>query len=146
MAALAGTLLGCSGGGGSDGGKETKFIDYITPGKVPEPEKADPTLFPTQYKTAIVEFMRTWTENPGRVKDATIAQPVLRPVGNSQLYVTCVRYKPWGTNQFLEERTITVLFLTGRVSQVLPEDPQICRGLSYQRYVELDQMGPPQAR
>lgn len=142
-AALAGTLLGCSGGG-SDGGKETKFIDYITPGKAPEPEKVDPTLFPARYKIEIVDYMRTSLENPGKVKDAYIAQPVLKPVTGQPIYVTCVRFNSRdNANVYFGERTRTVLFLTGRISQILPEDPQICRGLSYQRFPELEQIGPP---
>ena len=143
-AALAGTLLGCSGGG-SEGGTETKFIDYITPGKAPEPEKVDPTRFPARYRTDIVDFMRPTLENPGKVKDAYIAEPVLRPVAGKQpIYVTCVRFNSRdNANVYFGERTRMVLFLTGRISQVLPEDPQICRGLSYQRYPELEQMGPP---
>ena len=143
VAALASALLGCSGGG-SDGGKETKFIDYITPGKAPEPEAVQPTLFPARYRTDIIEFMRTTLENPGKVKDAYVAQPVLRPVAGSPIYVTCVRFNSRdNANVYFGERTRMVLFLTGRISQVLPEDPQICRSLSYQRYPELEQMGPP---
>ena len=29
------------------------------------------------------------------------------------------------------------------VGQFLPGDPQICAGLSYQRYPEIEQLGPP---
>jgi hypothetical protein len=139
VAALAGTLLGCSGGD-----KDTKLVDYITPGKVPEPEKVDPTLFPTRYKAAIVDFLRPTLENPGKVKDAYVAEPVLRPVAGKPIYVTCVRFNSRdNANVYFGERTRMVLFLTGRISQVLPEDPQICRSLSYQRFPELEQMGPP---
>jgi len=143
VAALAGTLPGCSGGG-SNGGKEPGFVDYITPGKAPEPEKVDPTMFPARYRADIVAFMRPTLENPGKVKDAYIAEPALRPVAGKPIYVTCVRFNSRdNANVYFGERTRMVLFLTGRISQVLPGDPQICSSLSYQRYPELEQMGPP---
>ena len=32
---------------------------------------------------------------------------------------------------------------TASVGQFLPGDPQVCAGLSYQRYPEIEQLGPP---
>jgi hypothetical protein len=40
-------------------------------------------------------------------------------------------------------RSNLVVFLDGKVGQFLTEDPQICAGLNYQRFPELEQLGPP---
>jgi len=46
-------------------------------------------------------------------------------------------------NNYLGDRTTMIIFLDGKVGQVVDPDPQICGSLSYQRYPELEQMGPP---
>jgi hypothetical protein len=138
LAVVAAGLAGCSGY------KTDNMLDYITPGKVPEPPPVVRDRYPEGYRTAVANVMRTWLENPGKVKDAFIAQPVLKPVSGTPLYVTCVRYNSRTTGgQYMGQRSNLVVFLDGKVGQFLTEDPQICAGLSYQRYPELEQLGPP---
>ena len=62
--------------------------------KASEPPPLVPTLYPQKYKSQIADFMRSYLSNPSRVKDAFIGEPVLRPVGGTSPYVTCVRYNP----------------------------------------------------
>jgi hypothetical protein len=135
---LAAGLAGCSGG------KDTKFVDYITPGKVPEEPPIVATRYPERYRIDIANFMRTWLENPGKVKDAYVAPPTLKPVSGTTLYVTCVRYNSRNNaNVYFGERTNMVVFLDGKVTQFLPNEPKICGELSYQRYPEIEKLGPP---
>jgi hypothetical protein len=138
VGALAVVLGGCSGGGAD-------LMTYLTPGRVPEPPPLVPTRYPERYKTQIADFMRSNLSNPGKVKDAFIGEPSLKPVGGAQpLYVTCVRYNPRdSTNQYEGNQTKLVIFLDGKLSQILPENPDMCRGLVYQRYPELEALGPP---
>ena len=138
LAGLAAGLGGCSGY------KTDNMLDYITPGKVPVTPPVVTDRYPDSYRTDIANFMRTWLENPGKVKDAFVSQPVLKPMSGTPLYVSCVRYNS-RTNgvQYIGERTNVVVFLDGKVGQFLPGDPQVCAGLSYQRYPELEQLGPP---
>jgi hypothetical protein len=136
--AVSTTLAGCSGY------KSDNMLDYITPGKVPAPAPIVADRYPDGYRTAVVNVMRTYLENPGKVKDASIGQPVLKPMSGTPLYVTCVRYNSRSNgNTYLGDRTTMIIFLDGKVGQVVEPDPQICGSLSYQRYPELEQMGPP---
>jgi hypothetical protein len=138
LAAVAASLAACSGY------KTDNMLDYITPGKVPVPPPVVTDRYPERYRTDIADVMRTWLENPGKVKDAFIGQPVLKPMSGTPLYVTCVRYNArTAGGQYMGETSNVVVFLDGRVGQFLPGDPQICAGLSYQRYPELEQLGPP---
>ena len=144
-AGAAALLAGCSGDSASKNSQvdSPTFLDYVTPGKVPETRMVQ-ALYPDQYKLQIANFMRTSLENAGNVKDAFVAQPVLRPISGTQLYVTCVRYNSRsgaGTN--LGERTNLVIFLNGSISQFVNSDPAICGSLTYQRYIELEKLGPP---
>jgi hypothetical protein len=138
LAALAVALGGCSGGG-------SDLLTYLTPGKVPEPPPLVPARYPERYKTQIADFMRTDLSNLGRVKDAFIGEPALKPVGGPQpLYVTCIRYSPRVSgNQNEGSQTKFVIFLDGKLSQILPDNPDMCRGLVYQRYPELEALAPP---
>jgi hypothetical protein len=119
-------------------------MTYLTPGRVPEPPPLVPTRYPERYKTQIAEFMRNSLSNPGKVKDAFVGEPALKPVAGAPLYVTCVRYNPRDNrNQYEGNQTNLVIFLDGKLSQFLPENPAMCGGLVYQRYPELESLGPP---
>jgi hypothetical protein len=134
LALTAGLLAGCSG--------DSKVLDYITPGKVPDAPKLDPSQFPENYKTEVINFMRSSLTN--RVRDASIAQPVLRPMDKVPQYITCVRYTLLDVkNQPAGSETKLAIFLGGRLMQFLPGDPQVCAGLTYQRFPELEAVAPP---
>lgn len=131
---LAGLLAGCSGG--------SNVLDYVTPGKVPAAPVLEPGLFPANYKTEIIIFMRESLTT--RVRDAYIAQPVLRPMDKVPQYITCIRYSPLDSkNQPVGSETKLAIFLGGRLMQYLPGDPQVCAGLTYQRFPELESLAPP---
>jgi hypothetical protein len=131
---IAGLLAGCSGG--------SKVLDYVTPGKVPDAPVLEPGLFPAEYKAEIVNFLRQSLTS--RVRDATIGQPVLRPMDKVPQYVTCVRYSPLDArNQPAGSETKLAIFLGGQLMQYLPGDPKVCAGLTYQRFPELEALGPP---
>ncbi|MSP46268.1 MAG: hypothetical protein EXQ83_10525 [Xanthobacteraceae bacterium] len=112
-------------------------------GKVYTSPPADPKIFPANYKAEVAEFLRTSLANPTKVKDAYIAQPVLKPVAGVSQYVTCVRYNPRDSKNQYEGTTSNVaIFLSGRLNQFLGENPEMCSGLAYQRYPELESMVP----
>jgi hypothetical protein len=125
---LASAVAGCS---------------YLSPGKVAAPPPLDPTLFPAKYRSNIADFMRTYLNNPTKVKDAYVGQPVLQPVAGTPHYVTCVRYNPRDSqNRYEGEHSNYVVFLGGRLNQFLPGSPELCSGLNYQRYPEIESMVP----
>ena len=137
LAVVAVVLGGCSGSG-------PDVKTYLTPGRVPEPPPIVPTLYPDRYRIQLVDFMRTYLSNPGKVKDAFIGEPALKAVGGTPLYVTCVRYNSRNNaNQYEGNQSNLVIFLNGQLSQFLPGNPEMCGGLAYQRYPELETMGPP---
>ena len=130
---LASWLGGCSGSSLSD----------FSFGKPKTDPPVDPTQFPANYKPELAAFMRTFLANPTKVRDADIGTPVLKPVAGKEQYVTCVRYNPRDSaNKYEGNTQNVVIFLTGRVNQVLPDDPQMCAGLAYQRFPEIENMVP----
>ena len=133
LALLAVVLGGCSGSGPGS----------FAFGKPNDPPPPDPNLFPANYKTETADFLRTFLNNPTKVKDAFIGQPVLKPVAGVARYVTCVRYNPRSaTNQYEGSQSNLAIFLGGRLNQFLPGNPEMCAGLAYQRYPEIESMVP----
>lgn len=132
LALLAAALGGCSGD-----------FSAFSFGKRAEPPAVEPNLFPTKYRSDVADFMRTYLANPTKVKEAFIAEPALRPVAGIAHYITCVRYNARnGSNQYEGTKTDLAIFLGGRINQFLPGDAQMCAGLNYQRYPEIEDMVP----
>jgi len=112
-------------------------------GPQPEPPPADPKLFPARYKTEVADFMRTYLNNPTKVKDAFIGEPVLKTMEGLTQYMTCVRYNPRDSKNVYEGvKSNLATFLSGRLNQFLPGNPELCAGLVYQRFPEVESMVP----
>ncbi len=112
-------------------------------GRAPEEPPPNPNQFPADYKPEIASFMRRYLDNPTKVRDAYIAAPVQKPIGNTPQFITCVRYNPRNPeNKYEGPKQNLVLFLSGRLNQFLPDDPQLCAGLAYQRFPEIENMVP----
>jgi hypothetical protein len=125
------------------GGCSGSSLEGFAFGKASE-TKVDPNLFPADYKQELAAFMRTYLDNPRRVRDAYIGTPVLRPVtGGAPRYVTCVRFNPLSPeNKYQGNKEGLVIFHAGKVTQFVESDPQVCGGLAYQRYPEIESMVP----
>jgi hypothetical protein len=134
VALLLGSLLaGCSG----------TSLEGFQFGKAKTEAPPDPLKFPADYKPEVADFMRRNLGNPTKIRDAYIATPVLKPFGNTQQYITCVRYNPRDTkNQYEGPQQNVAIFLSGRLNQFLPDDPKMCAGLAYQRYPEIENLVP----
>ena len=131
-AVLAVALGGCTAGSPT----------AISFGRAPESPFV-PVAYPEKYQMQIADFMRTYLDNPTKVKDAFLGEPVVRPVRGASLYVTCVRYNPRDSkNQYEGNKTNLAVFLGGKLSQFLPGDPELCSGLTYARYPEIEAMVP----
>ena len=135
LALLAATL------GAILGGCSVTSISDFTPGKAPEVKPLEPGLFPKDYKTEVVNFLRSSLTT--RVKDAFIGEPVLKTLDKVPQYITCVRYTLLDNkNQPIGNETKLAVFLGGRLMQFLPGDPKLCAGLNYQRFPEIETMIP----
>ena len=109
--------------------------------KPPEVKPLEPGLFPKDYKTEVVNFLRSSLTT--KVKDAFIAEPVLKTLDKVPQYITCVRYTLRDNkNQSIGNEAKLAVFLGGRLMQFLPEDPKLCAGLNYQRFPEIETMIP----
>lgn len=133
LAVLAAALGGCT----------ASSLSNLSFSKEPDTPPVNPTLFPAKYRPEIADFMRTYLNNPTKVKDAFVGEPAIKPFGGTPKYITCVRYNPRDNkNQYEGSQSNLVVFLDGRINQFLPGDPAMCAGLNYQRYPEIESMVP----
>ncbi|MDO9411695.1 MAG: hypothetical protein Q7T81_03850 [Pseudolabrys sp.] len=49
-------------------------------------------VYPDNYKRDLLAFMRTYLNDPTRIRGASVSQPARKSVGQGERYVVCVRY------------------------------------------------------
>lgn len=121
-------LAGCFG---SDDNGPPSFMEDSS---VPQP-------FPDNYRSELLAFMRTYLNNPADVRNAMLADPVQRTVGGRVRYVTCLRYSEQQSDgSYHDPRDHAVLFINGRLDRMLPKTTDLCTGVNYAPFPELEQM------
>src|SRR5947207_6451438 len=93
----------------------------------PDSPPADPNMFPRDYRVQVLEFVRSEVKILTGIRDAAIAEPVLKPIGEANRYVACVRYNAKDdTAQYLGLKEHAAIFLGGRLNQFLPAMREQC--------------------
>ncbi len=96
---------------------------------------------PINYRPQLLAFMKTYLNNPVGVHDAMMAEPVERTVGGRQRYVSCLRFTPResdGSYGGSGERAI--VYVDGRLDHVVEDVGEICAGVTYVPFPELEKM------
>ena len=126
--ALPLALAGCFG----DGDRPTLMADTQAGG--PQP-------FPDNFRGDTLALMRAYLNNPVGVREAGLAEPVLREVGGRQFYVSCLRFTPRETDgSYKAMRERAVVFVNGRADRVLDRASEFCTGAVYAPFPELEKM------
>lgn len=113
---------------GSDGGRPS-LVD------------AGPQPFPDNFRSDTLALMRTYLNNPVGVRDASMAEPVLREVGGRQFYVSCLHFTPRETDgSYKGMRERAVVFVNGRGDRVVDRANELCTGAVYAPFPELEKM------
>jgi hypothetical protein len=127
--ALPLALAGCFG---SDGDRPTLMA---------ETQAGGPQPFPDNFRGDTLALMRAYLNNPVGVREAGLAEPVLREVGGRQFYVSCLRFTPRETDgSYKAMRERAVVFVNGRADRVLDRASEFCTGAVYAPFPELEKM------
>lgn len=117
---------------GSDDGGSTSFLQ----------DSSTPQPYPTDYRAELVAFMHTYLDNPVGVRDAVMADPVERTVAGNLRYVSCLRFSAQQSDGiYRAPRQYAVVFVNGRLDRELNHADDICTGVNYAPFPELEQMG-----
>lgn len=104
-------------------------------------EAADPNIAPVNYKPDIQAFLRTYLNDPTKIRGAFISEPALMQVGGVQRYVSCLKFnarKSSGEYEGSKERL--VLFLSGRLDTMVLAKPDQCAKAVYQPFPEIERL------
>lgn len=100
-----------------------------------------PQPFPDNFRSDTVALMRSYLNNPVGVREASLAEPVLREVGGRQFYVSCLHFTPRETDgSYKGMRERAVLFVNGRADRVIDRANELCAGAVYAPFPELEKM------
>jgi hypothetical protein len=121
-------LAGCFGSDGS----QPSMMEGAGPG--PQP-------FPDNYRSEALAYMHIYLKDPVGVRDAAIAEPVLREVGGRPFYVACLHFTPRendGSYRGFRERA--VVYVNGRLDRIVERSSEMCTGAVYAPFPELEKM------
>jgi hypothetical protein len=100
-----------------------------------------PQPFPDNFRSDTLALMHSYLNNPIGVRDASMAEPVLREVGGRQFYVSCLRFTPRETDgSYKAMRERAVVFVNGRADRVVDRAGELCAGAVYAPFPELEKM------
>jgi len=101
-------------------------------------------VFPADYRTDLLAFMRTYLNDPTRVRAAAVSQPMLRPLGAGDRYVVCVRYDARNTTgKYMGVKTGYASYVSARLERfydVPGEVSAMCRDVAYTPFPELEKL------
>jgi hypothetical protein len=98
---------------------------------------SDPNAYPANYRNQIATTLTTLLTNRADFHGVLISQPVLKPVGDNQHYVVCLRFS--GPSQIKEK---VVIFLDAIPNFIVDSKPEQCGDAAYAPFTELEALGP----
>jgi hypothetical protein len=97
--------------------------------------------YPENYKSDLLGLLRAYLNDPTGIRDAYIADPMMRSVGGRDRYVVCVRFNIKGTagrSAGLKEGV--AIFRNGRPDQFTEVAKEQCSQAEYKPFPELEKL------
>jgi hypothetical protein len=99
------------------------------------------TMRPANYRADITAFMRTYLNDPTRIRDAAVSEPELKTFDGINRYVVCVRYNARrSSGQYAGVKDSLVLFIDGRLDRIVDNARETCKEAAYQPFPELERL------
>jgi hypothetical protein len=97
--------------------------------------------FPANYKAELLAFMRTYLNDPTNVREASISEPVQRPIAGSRRYYVCVRYNARDSGgRYTGVTDRAAFYLDGRFDRIIEKSQDYCPATSYAAFPELERL------
>ena len=75
-------------------------------------------VFPQNYKTDLLAFLRTYLNNPVGIRSASVSAPVLKKAGPGERYVVCVTYNARDTfGKYTGPKEAVAVFVSGKLDR-----------------------------
>jgi hypothetical protein len=101
-------------------------------------EGPNANVYPENYRAELLSFLQTYLNNPSNVREAQIAEPVLRQVNSTDRYVVCLKYNAKNNEgRYMGVRETIAIYVRGRFTQLVDAPGDICKEAAYQPFPEL---------
>ena len=100
-------------------------------------------VFPQNYKSDLIAFMRTYLNDPSHVRGAAASQPQLKSAGPGDRYVVCVRYTARVDGKYAGPKEGAAIYVSGKLDRFLDgakDVQQFCKDAVYAPFPELEQL------
>jgi len=98
-------------------------------------------VYPQDYKTDLLAFMRTYLNDPTAVRNAGVSQPALMDVGPGKRYVACVRYNARdNTGRYSGVKVGAAIYVAGKLDRFTDPGPLVqpmCKDAVFAPFPEL---------
>lgn len=101
-------------------------------------------VYPDGYKRDLLAFMRTYLNDPTRIRGAALSRPERKPLGQGERFVVCVRYterKDNGTYGAPKDGAAT--FVSARLDRFLDgavETKALCKDAVLEPFPEMEKL------
>jgi hypothetical protein len=99
--------------------------------------------FPQNYKQDLLDFLRTYLNDPSHVRDAGVSQPQLKKAGAGERYVACVRYNArTSTGKYGGKKESAAVYVSGKLDRFIDgkEAQPFCKDVAYAPFPELERL------
>jgi len=105
--------------------------------KQEKPKLIEPNVFPADFRTQVANQLRSQSA-PGNVKDAYIAEPVLKTSLPTPRYVACVRFNSTdNTGAYRGNKFYAAYFYAGKITQIVDATVEQCDKADFLPFPEL---------
>lgn len=108
-------------------------------GQLREERDKRANVYPQNYKSDLLAYLRVYLNDPTNVRDAYVAEPAIKNVGFGNRYVVCVRFNAKNSEgRYLGSKEGMAIFAEGRLDQFSNRAREQCSQADYKPFPELE--------
>jgi hypothetical protein len=101
-------------------------------------------IYPTGYKSDLLAFLRTYINDPTRLRGTAVSQPQRKTFGPGERFVACVRYQERKSDgQYAASKDGAAVYVSGKLDRFF-DDPKemrdLCKDAAYAPFPELEKL------
>jgi hypothetical protein len=100
-------------------------------------------VYPQNYKQDLLAFLRTYLNEPSRIRAAGVSQPQLKTIGPGRRYVACVRYNARNSDgKYAGSTDGAAVYVSGKLDSFLDgkQAQPYCKDAAYAPFPELERL------
>jgi hypothetical protein len=101
-------------------------------------------VFPQNYKTDLMAFLRTYLNDPTQIRGAGVSQPQRKNIGPGERYIACVRFDARkGGGQYAGPKEGAAIYVSNKLDRFLDSSREVrefCKDAAYEPFPELSKL------